>query len=1225
MNTKALHSSKIVKSILVTGLLSLVVSISVAVDLSNMPLVTSTATSVRPNMMFVLDDSGSMGSDFMPDYVAGESLCYNDAGTKNSAACVKMDPPFYSGGFNGIYYNPLFTYKPPVNSDGTSRPDQVRDSGGVKLWDQVQTDPYLNPSNKIDILTYQDQYFCKLDSYPTDALTIEDSTKCRRNGIAYGGVAGDYRYPDGTYKYRKKSGGGSYVKNNGPYYYTLASIQWCSNTALTTCQARKDATYWRAKYGAFTRFDITPATCTPTCAGGRTYVNEMTNFSNWYAYYRTRLSMMKTGVGRAFVGLDDSYRVGFMTIHTTPSDTSRYIPIQNYNASQKTTWFNKLYSIGTTGSTPLRPAVSTAGKMYAGKALTDPVQYSCQKNFTILSTDGFWNGGDGFKLDNSAIGNQDNVLAATPRPKFDGNLLPTTNAGAGTAGGAGTLSDVASYYYKTDLRDASLGNCTGVLGTNVCLNNVPPSKKDTASHQHMTLFTIGLGVDGTLAYRPDYETASTGDFAAIRSGSKNWPSPRNDDATAIDDLWHAAVNGSGIYYSAKNPQALSDGLGDALREVGGRTGAAAAASTSNPQVTTRDNFVFTSNYRTAFWDSVLRRRRIDSLTGELSKAVDWEAAAILNTRADAFSAGDASKERKIYIFDSGEANKLKEFKYANLTTPQRALVDVGAWADPVTKLSQWASLSAAGQTAALAPGALIKYLSGFNNLEDDVGDPSLPFRGRESILGDIVNAETVYVKQPLQEWDDSGYKSFSYANRNRAPTLYAASNDGMLHAFNADTGEERWAYIPTMVMPNIYKLADKNYLHQFFVDGTPVAADVKIGGTWKTLLIGGLNNGGKGYYALDITDPLTPKALWEFCDAGCSQNDANIGFGYGQPVVTKLMNGTWVVLVTAGYNNADGKGRLYALDPATGAQQFSIATSCTGANCGIGRFAAWIKDFEDNTSEAVYAGDLDGNLWRFDINDNIAPSGRDAYKLAQVGNPPTMIQSITTRPELATVNGKIVVYVGTGRLLGISDKADSGINSMYAIKDERNGVTKTAAQLKVRTSGDLVQQTLAADVNKNGRNVRTNTDNAVNWDSKGGWFVDFPIPGERLFTDPSLGIGTLVFTTNIPTTADPCSGGGLSWLYELDWKNGGCINTSDKTASGACIASEFLANEFATRPVPVQLPNGKVVELIQINTGDLDSGPNESISSVVVQPLKKEMQFLGRRAGWREIIDDRTE
>ena len=1218
MKINALQIHQTINRGLSTGMLMLIASASHGVDLSNNPLVTSTATSVRPNIMFVLDDSGSMGSQHMPDYVADEAKCRDKNGW-NGATCTNMDPPYYSAGYNGIYYNPLFTYKPPVNADGTSRPDQAD-------WTQVQRDPYLNPTAKDNIVVgYADQYFCNQDSYnSTDTASLTNPAKCRRNGVAYTTapvVAAAYNYPNSTFQYKKRNGGGggSYLVGGAPYYYDLASVQWCSNTALTLCQARKDTNFQYALYGAFTRRDITLTNCPAGtgCPSGRTYAAEMTNFANWYAYYRTRLSMMKTGVGRAFANLDDNFRTGFMTIHTTPGDTSRYIPIQTFNAGQKTAWYNKLYSIGTTGSTPLRAALSTAGQMYAGSALTDPVQYSCQKNYTILSTDGMWNGGKGFKLDGSAIGNQDNNLSSTPRPKYDGNILPTTEAGSGVAGGAETLSDVAMYYYKTDLRDASLGNCTGALGSNVCLNNVPPSKKDPASHQHMTLFTIGLGVDGTLAYRPDYETASTGDFASIRAGAKQWPSAMADNLSAIDDLWHAAVNGGGTYYSAKNPQALSDGLGDALREVGGKTGAAAAASTSNPQVTTRDNYVFSSNYRTAFWDSVIKRRRIDTVSGELSKTVDWEAAQLLDAKV---AAGDS---RTIYMFDGSKADKLKPFKYSVLTVAEKAFLDVDSWPDPATKLSQWAGLSIAGQTAARA-GGLMSYLRGQPALEDDIGDPNQPFRGRDSALGDIVNSETVYVKQPLQDYEEASYKAYVVAKKDRQAALYAAANDGMLHAFNADNGQEMWAYVPSQVIPKLYKLADKNYLHEFYVDGTPVVSDIYDGSNWRTILVGGLNNGGNGYYALDVTDPLAPKALWEICTAApCSVVDANIGMSYGTPTMAKLTSGEWVVMVTSGYNNTDGKGYLYVLNPITGAKKYTIATGCTGANCGIGRFSAWITSNTDPTAERVYAGDLDGNLWRFDINDTIAPAGREAFKLARVGNPSGgLIQSITTKPELAMVDGHSAVFVGTGRLLGLSDKVDNTVNSMYAIKDDLTATERT----NLRT-GNLVKQTLAAGVSKEGLNIRTNTNNSVDWSAKSGWYVDYPDTGERSFTDPALGLGTLVFTTNVPTTSDPCSGGGLSWLYELDWKTGGAVNTAEKTASGALIATKFLANEFATRPVLVQLPNGKVIELIQINAGDRDVSTSTcvgcSLSSVVSPEQSHKFYFLGRRAGWREIINDR--
>jgi type IV pilus assembly protein PilY1 len=1241
MKTKALQFTKLISKTTAATTLLVISSSIFAVDLSNNPLTTSTATAMRPNIMFVLDDSGSMASTYMPDYV-DDGSCKNTDGSYTKQ-CLPMDPPYYASGFNSIYYNPTFTYPAPANADGTTKPNQVRMSGSTPRWDQVQTDPYTNPSSKISLETYQDIRWCiKKDPSPAQ---LTDPKYCRVNGIAYasmtnplGGthaaVLEGYNYPTTVFKYDRTDSGTRFTIDVAPYYYnvTPGAITWCKDTALSLCQASRTSTHKNPMLKEppivtsgtqppplFKRADITVAKCTPTCPGGRTYAAEMTNFANWYSYYRFRLNMMKTGVGRAFVGLDDNYRIGFMTISTTPTSTSRYLQIKTYDSTQKNDWFNKLYGITTLGGTPLRPALSTAGQMYAGKALVDPVQYSCQKNFTILSTDGFWNGGKGFKLDGSAIGNQDNNAASTPRPKYDGGLNSTTEAGGGVNGGKETLADIAMHFYKTDLRDATLSNCIGALGagSDVCKNNVAPTKKDPASHQHMTLFTIGLGVDGELTFRPDYDTASTGDFTQIRSGSKNWPSPKNDDQTAIDDLWHAAVNGGGTYYSAKNPQALSDGLGDALREVGTRSGSAAAASTSNPQVTTKDNFVFSANYRTAFWDSTIRRRRINTSTGDLEKTIDWEASAILNTMVTA-----SSDVRTIYMFDGSTANKLKSFQHSALTSTEKAHLDISTWPDPTLKLSSWAGLNPAGQSAALAPSALVNFLRGQTGLEDDSGDANLPFRGRETPLGDIVNSETVYSKKSPFQYTDAGHESFVNTTLTRQGLLFAAANDGMLHAINSDTGREMWAYVPTAVIPNLYELADKNYVHEFFVDGTPTVGDVFDGSSWRTIVVGGLNKGGKGFYALDVTNPTAPKALWEFCATGisCSRTDPNMGFSYGNPVITKL-GSEWVVIFTSGYNNADGKGYLYVVDAITGAQKFApLVTSCTGANCGLAKISPWIESYENNKTLRVYGGDLAGNLWRFDVANTIAPAGREAHKVAQFGNPLAgMVQSITTKPELSEVDGRAVILVGTGRFLGISDKVDTTVNSFYGVEDDLS----TAELGTVRTNGKLVKQTLTPGVDKDGRNILTNSDLPVDWVVKDGWFVDFPNAGERSMTDPVLALGTVTLTTNLPTTADPCSGGGISWIYHLNWRSGGAVTTADQTESGEPIAAKFLANDFATRSIIVQLPNGKLVAITQTNQGDTVSADGKNIITdgmVAGEPFTKDF-VNGRRAGWREIID----
>ena len=225
--------------------------------------------------------------------------------------------------------------------------------------------------------------------------------------------------------------------------------------------------------------------------------------------------------------------------------------------------------------------------------------------------------------------------------------------------------------------------------------------------------------------------------------------------------------------------------------------------------------------------------------------------------------------------------------------------------------------------------------------------------------------------------------------------VYVGANDGMLHAFNAATGVEQWAYIPAMLIPSLYKLADTTYAtnHRFYVDGQVTVGDAYNGSAWKTILIGGLGGGGKGIYALDVTDPASPKGLWEFSSA----DDSDMGYSYGNPMLTKRnSDGKWVVLVTSGYNNGgDSKGRLYVLDAFTGAKLSEIITdnAVTDPNVsGIGKVNNFvINTLVDNSTQYVYGGDLGGALWRFDIDNET--SQRLGKTSATTGNQP-----ITVRP-----------------------------------------------------------------------------------------------------------------------------------------------------------------------------------------------------------------------------------
>lgn len=1292
----------------------------------------------------------------------------------------------------------------------------------------------------------------------------------------------------------------------------------------------------------------TKASARSDCAGSTcTYAEEMTNFANWYTYYRTRMQMMKSATSLAFQGVSDNFRVGYLSIDANASNS--FLNIATFDSGQKSAWYTKLFAANPSSGTPLRSALSTAGLIYGGSltgvslngsAVLDPVQYSCQKNFTILSTDGYWNtgndsgcsgrNGQGCRLDRtSAVGNADGgaarpysdgatatVTAVTPyttvvrqqsvqsatqtstwtrsvvsqggscaisvpaaagachqdnsknssgsirtwcmeannangsdctsgfgtSPKAyacrgtgnssntpggvdlgcvtDGagvqwclytnnttsgtsscslvrannslyvcrrgttssntgtlvttvtqtytqtvvgtqtvitdqtstynNTLVTTNgvvtsntnstpatstatvsttlsatsdtgapgdstswstaasssvcmasptaagtsaaaiaatntATSGTAtvstvstsgptagvtaiteatsgGVSNTLADVSYYYYNTDLRTAGSTNNGVDVGTG---DYDSANGTYTNNIQRMITYTLGLGIDGYMKFLSNYPSASSGDYYDVSTGATasstrctwqssgttcNWPTPSSDSQANVDDLWHAAVNGRGQYFSAGDPAALAAGLSGALASISAKLGDAAAATTSNPNITTGDNFLFSSDFKTSDWTSELKRYQIDVATGNIITAgtppapvVDWNTQPLLDAKVTT-----TTDTRSIYTFTTATStypDKLKPFLWDNLSAAEQAYFSSTAMASLpqfcatttytiVGDTSIRNCLSSTGQSDA-AGDKLIRFLRGQTGYEDRTENTAagrpVYYRQRAHVLGDIVSSEAVFVKQPLVNYSDTGFSTFKAAQASNAGMVYVAANDGMLHAFNASTGSEAWAYMPSMVLPNLYKLASMNYKndHRFLLDGTPVVDYAFIGGAWKTLLIGGLAAGGVGFYALDITDPTQPKALWEFkrrqsaCAATLAAavgatDDCDLGYSYGNPVITKLADGTWVVLLTSGYNNTtpgDGGGYLYVLDPATGAILRKIGTGvgsnaaisgvCTTAPCpsGLSKIAAWVEAPDtDNTTLRVYGGDLFGNLWRFDINDTISPSGYEATRLAILTGPAGTLQPVTGRPELGESNGAALVLIGTGRFLGDSDRSDSAQQSsptnnkqsFYGVKD---ALTASGWGLVRGGTAAFVQQTVTVDANQN----RSISQNSVSLASAPGWYVDLPDSGERSYTDPVLVLGSLVFTTNQPT-GTACSSAGQSFLYTLDYRSGAAI-------SG--YGGVKIANSLATRPVIVQLDGGAVRSITRL--GDTTTDVRDvSVGSAATNP---------RRVSWRQLLE----
>lgn len=1066
--------------------------------------------------------------------------------------------------------------------------------------------------------------------------------------------------------------------------------------------------------GQFSRRNIVPsnnsypkASTRIDCAGSTcTYAEEMTNFANWYAYYRTRLQMTKSAVGRAFMPIDDTYKVGFITIKpfSNPNNnsgsvvSSRYLSIATFDATQKSAWYTKFYQQTAGGGTPLREALSRVGQIYAGKLNTgltsgipttdDPIDVSCQPNFAILSTDGYWNGNGGQDVNGKALTQQDNQnigpYSLQTDGVYDGGKDPTVG-----------LADTALYYYQTDLRPS--GSTNAVTGVDVSPDNVPTTQFDFAAHQHMTTFTLGLGLDGTLTYRSDYQTASSGDFFSIKQGTITWPDPVADTPTALDDLWHAAVNGRGAFFSASNPQELANGLSSTLDALKKRVGAGAAAATSNLQPVAGDNFAFTAQYQTQDWIGDLKAKTIDLDTGMISFVELWSAQTQLNSRAHT--------SRVLFTFDPTDAynststgavgNQLKHFCAATAVGTSPWCVDgTGLTATELgyfnpNQLPQYVGYTSAQQTNATAEN-LVNYLRGYQAFED-TGNASATdlFRQRAALLGDIIDAQPAYVRGSPFNYSDPGYADFKSCTEGtttvtcpasqfpsptirRRPTVYIAANDGMLHAIetdvnnspyyqtagiptattaddtfsngnNAGNGAERWAYIPAMVLPNLYKLASIPYSHRYFVDGSPTVGDICLStpcaglNDWRTIIVGGLNAGGRGYYALDVTNPLAPRALWEFkvrkpsitpCAATLAQavgasDDCDLGLSYGDPIITKLKaTGQWVVIVTSGLNNTgleagttnrqgDGGGYLYILDAVTGKILNKIPTNVgspgtaalnyTDADpSGLARINNWVDNsLIDNTSLAVYGGDMKGNLWRFDL-DPTSSTYLTAVKVAVLTDPTGLVpQPITTKPELGLISSRRVIFVGTGRFLGVSDKADTTQQTIYAIADDLAGNTAVTGR-----SG-LVQQVLT----QNSPTTRTvSSVQTVDWSNTAvrGWYIDLPDTGERVNVDPQLQLGTLVVASNVPST-DTCVAGGTAWVNTLDFKTGGFVEGATNNA-----VSQKISASVAVGINVIQLPGGKVVTIV--TTADNQQLP----VNTPVAPTS----FQGKRVGWRELNAD---
>jgi type IV pilus assembly protein PilY1 len=1092
------------------------VSEAASLNLSDTPLYLT--TSVEPNIVLTFDDSGSMAWAYLPDTISGLG--------GNQRAC--------SSQLNKVYYNPNTTYNPPRKADGTD----------------------LNATATSFTVAY-------INGYNTSSGTVNLSTGYR---VSWGNLTSYV-----TCGFASDAG-------KAAFYYQFTGTDPNINTHYTLVQ-HNNPTAWTAA--------------------------QQQNFANWYSYYRNRNLAAKTAAGLAFSLFPTNVRIngqhlnnddtGNATATARTSGSSNVLfrqavdrmrrfcddptntdPACTDGSTARTDFFTRLYNSpgrcdgGYCPSTPLRPAMQRAGNHFGegNTGVNSPyldvpgtagTERSCRQNFHILFTDGYWNGAAG--LPNNYDGNNQSLPAPSDSGSPYSGITSYTPRAPYTDSWSGTLADNAFYYWFTDLRSGLANNVRTQVSQSYTDKTVEfwDAVNDPASWQHLVTFTVGLGIPGSLTY-------DTATYNNLVSGTTPWPDPTCatiacQGRNRIDDLWHAAINSRGHYYSAGDPQELTNAFTAIVNNVLGQISSASAVALNSGSITST-SYVYQARFDSGDWTGQLLAYSIDAATGIINTTASWDA-------ADQLDGQHYDTGRNILTFKPSTRAGVS-FRWASLDASQQTALNY----NPAT-----ASYDTQGQ-------ARLSYIrgdasnEGANNFyrirNRNCGAAACPSGTNTGVLGDIVNSAPSYVGAPAFSYPDNievqSYNSFKSANSGRTPMVYVGANDGMLHGFNASSGNEVFAYVPSEVYGNLSRLPATPFAHRYFVDGDPVQGDVYINNSWRTILVGSLRKGGQGIFALDITNPASftegnasSVVLWEFNDT----DDANLGYTYSQPAIAKMQNGKWAVIVGNGYNNRDnddaqsstGRATLYILfiengaDGSWSASDFvKIETNAGSTTTPNGLASPAAVDVDgDYIVDYIYAGDLLGNMWKFDVtssntNNWTNAANRKVIFTAKDGtnNP----QPITVRPEVGrhpAGQAGYMVYFGTGKYLETADASTTGATTQtfYGIWDG-SGVNNPGRS-------DLLQQSV---IDTQG-NFRVISDNAMVWRAGSpvpnpsyiGWYLDLPTTGERQVTFPVLRGSRIIFTTVIPSD-DPCTAGGTGWLMELNASNGGRLDSTPFDVNG---------------------------------------------------------------------------